>query len=531
MKKVILLFLILFSVQIFGQNNVTFLSNLNQYPSVGYNDIWGYVDGSGNEYALLGVENGTSIVNVTDPANPVQVVFIPGGSTSAWRDIKTWGNYAYVVSDFTNDGLQIVDLSQLPATATLANQITTWFNRAHNIFIDNGYAYVIGTGGGGGMHILDLSDPVNPTRTSYYTGSGYIHDVFVWNDTVVACAEDTYDLVDVSDKSNPQWISSSIALPGIYAHSGWMTEDKRYFIATEEFNVRDITVWDLVDRSSWDLVVPTWELPGSNSIVHNLFILGNYAHISYYTSGYVVLDISDPTNLQLAGQYDTYPSNNGGTYNGAWGCYPYLPSGNTIISDINTGLYVLHFDGTVPVELSSFSASLSSNSVQLKWSTATETNNLGFEIQRKSEGDYRAIGFVDGHGTTTEVQNYSYTDLNPERALYKYRLKQIDFDGTSEYSEEIEVEFINPTKFELKQNYPNPFNPSTSISFLIPEPGLVTLKVFNIVGEEVADLINEFKEAGNYDINFSANNLTTGIYFAKLTAGNNIQTIKMNLLK
>ena len=105
MKKVILSFLILFSVQIFGQNNVTFLSNLNQYPSVGYNDIWGYVDGSGNEYALLGVENGTSIVNVTDPANPVQVVFIPGGSTSAWRDIKTWGNYAYVVSDFTSDGL------------------------------------------------------------------------------------------------------------------------------------------------------------------------------------------------------------------------------------------------------------------------------------------------------------------------------------------------------------------------------------------------------------------------------------------
>jgi len=531
MKKVILLFLILFSVQIFGQNNVTLLSNLNQYPSVGYNDIWGYVDGSGNEYALLGVQNGTSIVNVTDPTNPVQVVFIPGGSSSAWRDIKTWGNYAYVVSDFTNDGLQIIDLSLLPVTATLANQITTWFSRAHNIFIDNGYAYVIGTGGGGGMHILDLSDPVNPTRTSYYTGSGYIHDVFVWNDTVVACAEDVYDLVNVSNKNSAQLVSSSIALPGIYAHSGWMTEDKRYFVATEEFNVRDITVWDLVDRSSWDLVVPTWELPGSNSIVHNLFILGNYAHISYYTSGYVVLDISDPTNPQLAGQYDTYPSNNGGTYNGAWGCYPYLPSGNTLISDINTGLYVLHFDGVVPVELNSFSASVSGNSVQLNWSTTTETNNLGFEVQRKSEGDYRTIGFVDGHGTTTEIQNYSYTDLNPERALYQYRLKQIDFDGSIEFSEEIEVEFFNPSKFELAQNYPNPFNPSTQIRYSIANSEFVNLSIFNSLGEKVAELVNESKPVGEYTVTFDADNFSSGVYLAKITAGNFNQIIKMSLLK
>jgi len=530
MKKVILLFLILFSVQIFGQNNVTFLSNLNQYPSVGYNDIWGYVDGSGNEYALLGVQNGTSIVNVTNPSNPVQVTFIPGGSSSAWRDIKTWGTYAYVVSDFTSDGLQIIDLSQLPVTATLANQITTWFSRAHNIFIDNGYAYVIGTEGGGGMHILDLSDPVNPTRTSYYTGSGYIHDIFVWNDTVVACAEDVYDIVNVSNKNSAQLVSSSTALPGIYAHSGWMTEDKRYFIATEEFNVRDITVWDLVDRSTWDLVVPTWELPG-NSIIHNLFILGNYAHISYYTSGYVVLDISDPTNPQLAGQYDTYPSNNGGTYNGAWGCYPYLPSGNTLIGDINTGLYVLHFDGVVPVELSSFSASVSGNSVQLNWTTATETNNQGFEIQKKSADDFYTIGFVAGSGTTTEPKNYSYKDKNFENGVYTYRLKQIDFDGTSSLSEEILVEVSNPSSFVLNQNYPNPFNPSTSIKFILPNSGYTNLSVYNLVGEKVRELVNEVLPEGEYNLRFDGTNLPSGIYIAKLSSESYRQTIKMTLLK
>ena len=304
---------------IFAQNNVTFLSNLNSHPTGDYNDIWGYVDGSGNEYALLGCESGTSIVNVTDPSNPSEVAFI-SGTASIWRDIKTWGEYAYVVSDQTNDGLQIIDLSQLPTTATLVAQLNTWFNRAHNIFIDNGFAYVIGTEGGGGMHILDLSNPTSPTQTAYYTGSGYIHDVYVWDDTVVVCdgSSQIYQLIDVTNKSNPQVVSSSASLPGIYAHSGWMTEDKRYFYACEEFNVRDITIWDLQDRSTWDLTVSSWQLPTGSSIIHNCFILGDYAHISYYTSGYVVLDISDPENPQVAGQYDTYPANDGGTYNGAW---------------------------------------------------------------------------------------------------------------------------------------------------------------------------------------------------------------------
>jgi choice-of-anchor B domain-containing protein len=355
-KKVNRLTLLIFIISYFSsfaQLNVELVSNLDQYPSIGYNDIWGYVDSNGNEYALLGTKHGTSIINLSDPADPVESAFIPGPQ-STWRDIKVHSHYAYIITEGTGagNGLQIVDLSQLPFSASLVNTLTTWFERAHNIFIDNGFAFVIGTNAGGGMHILDLSDPINPVRTAYYSQSGYIHDVYVWNDTVVAASENTYDLVDISDKFNPQLISSSAALPGIYAHSGWMTEDKRYFIGAEEFDVRDVTVWDLQDRSTWNLVVTSWQLPGGGSSdpVHNIFVRGNFAHISYYKQGYVVLDISDPENPILAGQYDTYPSNTG-TYNGAWGCYPYLPSGLTLISDIQTGLYVLQFlpDDTPPL--------------------------------------------------------------------------------------------------------------------------------------------------------------------------------------
>ncbi|MCH6573897.1 MAG: choice-of-anchor B family protein, partial [Bacteroidetes bacterium] len=330
-----------------AQNDVELLGQLNPYPNLDYADIWGYA-ANGREYALMGVTGGTSIIDVTDPAKPVEVDFITGPTAPPyeWRDIKTHLNYAYVVTMGTGSGqgLQIIDLSNLPTSASLVNTVDTLFSRAHDIFIDNGYAYVVGTNGGGGMHILDLSDPVNPTETAYYTASGYIHDLYVWDDTVVVCAGSSgeYHLVNVSNKSNPQFISASSPISGIYAHSGWMTEDKRYFIAAEEFNVRDLIVYDLQDRSTWDVVVPSWQMSG-NSPIHNIFVLGNYAHISYYKDGYVVLDISDPTAPKFAGQYDTFPGS-GGTYDGAWGCYPYLPSGHVIISDISTGLYVLKFD-------------------------------------------------------------------------------------------------------------------------------------------------------------------------------------------
>lgn len=514
-----------------AQTNVTLLSNLNQYPSAGYSNIWGYVAPNGTEYALLGVRTGTSIISLADPNNPVQCAFIPAPQSS-WREIKVHSHYAYVATDATGNGLQIIDLSQLPATATLVNTLNTYFNDAHDLLIDNGFCYVVGGDGVGGMSILDLSNPVNPVRTAYYTGSGYIHDIYVWNDTVIAsCGSlQQYHLINVTNKSNPQLISASITLPGIYAHSGWMTENKRYFFATEEFNVRDMTVWDLQDRSSWDLKIPSWGL-SNNSVIHNLYIRGNYAHISYYTSGYLVLDIADPLNPQIAGQYDTYPQNNGGSYNGAWGVYPFLPSGITIISDINTGLYVLRFNGTIPVELTSFTAEAGVGSVTLSWSTSSEKNNQGFEVQRKDGSEYFTIGFVEGNGTTTEISDYSFTDKNLQSGTYHYRLKQVDFDGSSSLSEEVMVEIVNPASFVLNQNYPNPFNPSTNIKFNIPSSGFVNLSVYNLVGEKVGEIVNEILPEGEYNMTFDARNLSSGIYIAKLSAENYNQSIKMTLLK
>jgi len=191
-------------------------------------------------------------------------------------------------------------------------------------------------------------------------------------------------------------------------------------------------------------------------------------------------------------------------------------------------------EGTIPlpVELTSFSASYISGIVMLKWATATETNNQGFEIQRKSDGEFTTIGFVNGNGTTTQPQAYSFTDNNVGNGVYSYRLKQMDFDGTFSYSNVIEVDVTTPLQFELSQNYPNPFNPTTMINYQIATPVSINLTVFNVLGEVVAVLINnQFTEAGQYSVRFDGSNLASGTYIYRLTAGDFVQTKKMLLTK
>ncbi len=510
------------------------LGQLKPYSGRAYSDIWGYA-ANGREYAILGVQHGTSIIDVTNPANPVQKAFIPGPN-SIWREMKTHLHYAYVVTEGTGagTGLQIIDLSELPDTARLVATNTTYFTTAHNITIENGYAYVVGTGNGGGMHILDLANPILPVRKSYYTQSGYIHDIYVYNDTVYASSDDTYDLIDVTNKSNPVRISMSSALPGIYAHSGWLTEDKRYFIAAEEFNVRDVTVWDLQDRTTWNLVVSQWQMPG-DSPVHNIFVKGKYAHISYYKDGYVVLDLTNPLSPVRVGWYDTYPGNSG-TYNGAWGVYPYLPSGNAIISDIQSGLFIVDFtlDNPLPVELTSFTAKFLNNQVILNWTTATELNNKGFELySSENKIDWKYVDFIEGHGTTTSNRNYTYLDRNYTNDTKYYKLVQIDFDGTRNEQEPIQV-LIDKTadfSFSIDQNFPNPFNPTTKLRFQLSTPDHISIKIFNATGELVKILTEKVFDAGSYEYEFNAENLPSGMYLASFEGSFGRRTIKMHLLK
>jgi len=194
-------------------------------------------------------------------------------------------------------------------------------------------------------------------------------------------------------------------------------------------------------------------------------------------------------------------------------------------------------DNPLPVELSSFSASVVGNAVKLNWRTETEVNKYGFEVERKSvvkdqtSDEWEKLGFVNGNGNSNSPKSYSYEDKNVPSGKYSYRLKQIDNDGQFEYSKTIEVDLGAPKKFELSQNYPNPFNPTTTIRFSLPEASTVKLTIYNILGQEIKTLLNEFKESGIHTINFNASELNSGIYIYKLEAGNFVQTRKMTLVK
>ncbi len=195
-------------------------------------------------------------------------------------------------------------------------------------------------------------------------------------------------------------------------------------------------------------------------------------------------------------------------------------------------------EGLVPVELTGFSAITGDGNIILKWQTSTEINNSGFEIQRikdasiEKSGQWESIGFVNGNGTTTETNSYTFKDENLCAGKYQYRLKQIDFDGSFNFSKIIEVESENISTFTLLQNYPNPFNPSTKIQYKISQQEFVLLTVYNSVGEKVVQLVNRIQPAGMYNVEFNADaKLSSGIYFYELKTGDNILTKKMLLLK
>jgi hypothetical protein len=172
----------------------------------------------------------------------------------------------------------------------------------------------------------------------------------------------------------------------------------------------------------------------------------------------------------------------------------------------------------IPVELISFNANVNNGIVELTWITATELNNQGFEIQRSAGSEFEKIGFVDGYGTTTETKVYSFADRNVNHGSYSYRLKQIDFDGTFAYSDVINVEVNPPAVFSLEQNYPNPFNPSTMIKFTLAADSKVSLKVFNVLGQEIASLIDQDMSAGTHTVDFNAEGINSGVYFYKIDA-------------
>ena len=332
--------------------------------TIGYNDVWGYVAPSGEEYAIIGTRTKVNFVNVTDPANPFGVLSYTGGSNIVWRDMKTFRHYAYSVCDACSEGLQIFDLSGLPNSVTHVNQITQHFTRAHNIFIEGSRLYVVGLSGIDLM-IFDLSaDPVNPTLLAsidldLILGTGtnllYIHDIFVQRNIAYASHGNRGMYIwDVSDPQNVTLIAEN-EFDGTYNHSSWASENGDYLYVAEEVptglpmriaDIRDKDNGEIRDAGSFIDNLATGN--SGNVTHHNPFVKDDLLYISSYEDGLKVYDIRTPESPELYAYYDTHQDDNvAGVYSGyrgAWGVYPFLPSGNILVSDRVNGLIILDVD-------------------------------------------------------------------------------------------------------------------------------------------------------------------------------------------
>jgi choice-of-anchor B domain-containing protein len=332
------------------------------------NDIWGWTDPlDGKEYVMIGVSNGTAFVDITDPVNPIYLGKLPTQtSSSPWRDIKVYNNYAFVVSEAGGHGMQVFDLTELrsvvspPVTFSNATHYDD-FGSAHNIAIneDSGYAYGVGTGTcSGGLHMVNIQNPLSPTNAGCYSSDGYTHDTqcviysgpdpdYTGAEVCFNANEDTLTIVDVTIKAAPDLISRTGYSGADYTHQGWLLDGQRYFLLDDEgdeftfgHNTRTY-IWDLLDLDN-PQAIGAYTGPVA-SVDHNLYVVGNFAYQSNYSSGLRILDLSDVgnANLSQAAYFDTYPANNNASYNGTWSNYPFFESGNIAVSGIDEGLFIL----------------------------------------------------------------------------------------------------------------------------------------------------------------------------------------------
>jgi choice-of-anchor B domain-containing protein len=351
-------------------NGIGLLSNVSliEMSANDGNDSWGWTDpDTGNEYALMGLNNGTAFLDITDPLNPVYLGKLPTHTTSSiWRDVKTYSNHAFIVSEANGHGMQVFDLTRLRNVQNPPVQFTEdahydGFGDAHNIVIneDTGYAYAVGTQlFNGGPHFINIQNPINPIGEGGFAMDDYSHDAQVVTYTgpdtehlgkeiLIGSNETIISIVDITDKSNPIGLSTISYEQRAYTHQGWFTEDQSHFILGDEldeaqigFNTRTI----IFDFSDLDNPQFKFEYYGPEAAIdHNGYVKGNEFYLANYTAGLRIIDVSSVASSQMqeTAYFDTYPSSNSANFNGVWNVYPYFASGTILVSDIDRGLFLL----------------------------------------------------------------------------------------------------------------------------------------------------------------------------------------------
>ncbi|MCF8368281.1 MAG: choice-of-anchor B family protein [Bacteroidales bacterium] len=521
MKQTILSIAMIFTISLsFGQLNMGQLGHLPYAQSL--SDIWGYVDNEGNEYALVGTFSGLSVVDVTDPANPSEVFFGPGPG-SIWRDIKTWGDYAYV-SNESDEGVYIVDLSALPGEITSTTNFTGSdypFSSVHNLYIDeSGKMYIFGAdNGAGGAIICDLTnDPMNPVELGRFN-EFYLHDGMARGDTLWGGGIyiGVLAAIDVSDPSSTS-VMGTVNTPGLFCHNAWVSDDGSHVFTTDEVSSGYVGAFNVTDLSNMYETDRIQSNPGSNVIPHNVHVLNDYLITSYYTDGIVVHDASNPNNLIEVANYDTSPNYSGSGYNGSWGAYPFLPSGNILASDIEEGLFILSIEylrasfleGTVKDSISG----------DPLFNVQVEIFNTFLTTQTAFDGTYDFGTTLSG---TFDVQ-FSKADYNTKI------IEDVNFVNgeITQLDVEMRMTTITGVNSQIAEDqmavFPNPFNSNFSIEFNFENTptGAIKVQVFNMIGNKMLE--RDLSE--NKGVLSMGAELSKGIYFVNISDGQSLNITK-----
>ncbi|MBI5216968.1 MAG: choice-of-anchor B family protein [Ignavibacteriae bacterium] len=395
MKFVQLLFIIvslvvLFTSSLFSQNGLSFVGHLDQKhgtsgDNISYSACWGYVAPNGREYAIVGTYTGTQIIDITSTDSIREITHISGPS-SIWREMRTYKQRAYVVSE-GGSGVQIINLENLPNSANLVRSFNYTSGsknilRNHSIEIFDGYMYLNGSANWspGGVLIFSLANVDTPTYVGQYQQE-YAHDSYVHGNRLYSASIYTpggLNVANITNKANPTHITK-ITYSNAGTHNAWTTTDGNFVITTDEVgnSVKNLKFWDVQNiPPAPTSPIATYRV-GGDDIVHNVFVRGNYAYVAWYTAGIQVVDISNPYSPTTAGYYDTSLEPAPG-YNGVWAVYPYFWSGKVIAGDMQNGLFVFRFNNLAPrtpvslLEPANQQAFCSNNPINFKWSRVAD---------------------------------------------------------------------------------------------------------------------------------------------------------------
>lgn len=502
------------------------IQNISLLAQVEYevelSDIWGYTDENGREYALVGLETGTSIVDIGDPSNPKEIARIPGGQ-SFWKDIKTYKNRAFITGEY-EQGLQIVDLSNLP-NGVDSTQSFFWqesfgglgrLGACHNLYIEEktGVAYLSGCSiVSGGILMFDITGelPVYLGKTN----TTYSHDVYVRNDTIYSSDMNlgVFSIIDATNKNNPVVIANQ-RTPLQFTHNTWLSDDSKTIYTTDETGNAPVAAYDISDVhdiKALDQFYPDGTR-GTGLIPHNVHVKNDFLVTSYYAEGVVITDASRPNNLVQVGKFDTYQGPNASFY-GAWGAFPFFESDIILVTDIENGLFILRpnylraafFEGMVTDSISG--AALSNVQIDgVNRGVAVFESQTGidgsFEVGTTQTGNLKITFSKEGYHSETATVRFA----NGTLAQLSINLAPIDSTDNTTSLESLAL----LTAFDAA---PNPFLAQTTIQYtLAPSIKNAQFVLTDIAGK----LVQQFSLVTSEGLLTIDLSLEKGLYFGQI---------------